>query len=209
MTSDDLPGFHDAFRSLQRVFPLRGSEADFDRMLADYFRMLRRYSLGQVKSAADHWLAHGTKFPKPSDWIGAVPAMTATDRRQMTQSEAQDYRRAELCAFEDQPCLCADCVRAGVDDKPLRFVPDLDGEDRDVKAFNPMTGRVVTTGQWAHGDALARWYDARATFFSDFLAWVGSPPTLREVGKERLRPAVQKAKRQERFREAVTTDTQS
>lgn len=204
MTSDDLPGFHEVFRSLQRVFPLRGSETDLDRLVADYFRSLRRFGLPDVKAAADHWLAHGTKFPKPAEWIAAVPRRPVTDEaRQMSRDEAQEHRRAELMAFEDQPCLCAECVRAGVDEKPLRFVPEFDGDDREVKAFSPLSQRLVTAGHWAHGEELARWYDSRATFYAKFIEWTGARPDLVDVGRERLRPAVLTAKRKARLQEAI------
>lgn len=205
MTSTDLPGFHEAFRSLQRVFPLRGSETDLDRLVADYFRSLRRFALGDVKAAADHWLAHGTKFPKPAEWIAAVPRRpVAEDARQMSRDEAQEQRRAELVGYEDQPCLCSECVRAGVDEKPLRFVPEFDGDDREVKAFSPLSQRLVTVGHWAHGEELMRWYDSRATFYSKFIEWTGARPDLGQVGQERLRSAVQKAKQKARLEEALS-----
>jgi len=197
VTSEDLPGFHETFRSLQRVFPLRGAEGEIDRLTEDYFRTLRRFTLADVKAGADHWLAHGTKFPKPAEWSAAVPArIVAGDARQMTHDEAIEWARADRLGFEDQPCLCSECVRAGVDEKPLRFVPDLDGDDRDIKAFNPLRNHLVTSGHWAHGDELARWYEARATFYAQFIERFGANPSklLRAVGREAPRPAVMRGR---------------
>jgi hypothetical protein len=165
VTSNDLPGFADAFKSLQRIFPLRGEEGELDRLRADYFRSMRGYALVDVKSGADRWMSTGTKFPRPAEWVAAIPPRTGSGEfRQMVDSEAREYRRAESLGYEDQPCLCSECVRAGVDDRPLRFVPEEDDQGRDFKAFDPIAKRVVTTGHWAHGPELARWYTARDAF---------------------------------------------
>lgn len=197
MTSDDLPGFHEAFRSLQRVFPLRGEQADLDRMVADYFRLLRRFAVQDVKAGADAWLLHGTKFPKPAEWIGAIPRRPgAAELRQMTRQEAFDHRRADRIGYQDEPCACADCVAAGVSEKALRFVPEFDDDDRTILAFNPFSQKPEPVGHWAHGRELARWYEAKADFYNAFIARFGTEPSklLTQVGQEAVRPAVVKAR---------------
>ena len=49
--------------------------------------------------------------------------------------------------------------------RPRRFVPDEVNGVFD-KAIDPVRNRVVVTGHWAHGDELARWYQAYETLFA-------------------------------------------
>ena len=96
----------------------------------------------------------------------------------MTGLEQDDLARAERLRYEDTPCSCVLCFRAAVNDRPLRFVPTLthDGGD-ELRAFHPQRRRVEVVGHWAHGEELARWYQARAACFSR----AATSPTGRRV----------------------------
>jgi hypothetical protein len=131
-----------------------------------YFHVLKRFDLPEVIAKADAWLQTETKMPKPAEWAGIVPRRPQVELSVMTDAESRDYRRAETLGFEDIPCACALCVQADVTEKPIRFVPDLDYQDRDRLVKDPLMNRVVCAGHWAHGAELARWYRARADFYN-------------------------------------------
>jgi hypothetical protein len=108
-------------------------------------------------------------FPKPAEWLQALPVPPAAaahaDTRVMGTPERLEYVRAEALRYEDAPCGCLLCQEAAVTHRPLRFVPDeilgvLD------KALDTVRNRIVVTGHWAHGEELARWYVARDAFFA-------------------------------------------
>ena len=142
---------------------------------ATYFKALRRYSLTDITAGADAWIESGDRFPKPSDWKKAIPTRAQIDLRVMRDSEAREYRRAEARQWEDDPCACGPCVSAGVQHRPLRYVPDRDEETwRDFKAHDPIGNRVVTAGRWVHGADLARWYASREQFWSRYRALLQS-----------------------------------
>lgn len=173
MTDSELFPFMDAFRGLQRVFPKRLDEHDLQQMGSAYFKALRKFPLGRVQAGADAWVQRGKFFPKPAEWIDAIPQAkpASADIPSMTEAQAEDYRRAERLRYEDAPCGCQACRAAEVHEKPLRFVPTLDANDNTTRMREGE--RIVTAGHWAHGVELARWYHARADFCDAFLKIYG------------------------------------
>lgn len=174
MTDSDLPAFMETFRQVVRVFPLRGGDEETQRLTSSYFKALRRFHLTDVQAGADAHIASGIHFPKPAEWIGKIPPRKRTQLRRMTDADAREYRRAELLGYEDAPCSCALCQEAGVTERPIRFVPDADDNDRDIKVEDPIGNREVTEGHWAHGAELRRWYEARADFWNLYYTLKGA-----------------------------------
>jgi hypothetical protein len=134
-----------------------------------YFRILEHAPLDEVLTAGKACVASCRTFPKPAEWLQALPVPPAAaahaDTRVMATTEREDYARAEALRYEDAPCGCLLCQEADVTHRPLRFVPDeilgvLD------KAIDTVRNRVVVTGHWAHGAELGRWYAARDAFYA-------------------------------------------
>lgn len=168
MIDTEVFAFNTVFQSVQRVFPLRGDEYEIRDVSAAYFRAMRRYPLRAVQDGAEAWILKGKRFPKPAEWIESIPRQKpAVELTALSEDEARAYLRAEAMRYEDAPCSCEACSTAGVTDKPLRFVPDVNG----VKAL--IGERDVTVGRWAHGAELARWYAAKNKFWSDMFALFG------------------------------------
>jgi hypothetical protein len=161
--------FNAVFMALKGTFRLRGERAETDLVRDSYFKALRRYTLQQVRAGADAWTQRGKFFPKPAEWIEAIPRrQIGADMFAMSAEQAHEWRRAEALRWEDRPCLCHACKTAGVSEKPLRFVPEFTEDDRDRKV--KLDDRIVTAGHWAHGDELARWYQAKGDFYEKFYA---------------------------------------
>lgn len=173
MTQSEEFQFAEVVRGLERVFPKkRFEEHERTERLKVYAKAFRRFSLAQVSAGADAWLARGKFFPKPAEWIDAMPKQRASvEIPAMTTPEAEDYRRAERLRYEDAPCVCIACKQADVTEKALRFVPtyDADGQERRMRDGD----RIVTAGHWAHGRELAGWYRAKADFYDAMLKRFG------------------------------------
>lgn len=173
MIESDAFAFLAEFHDLRRVFPLRGDPHELQQVGLAYFKAMRRFPLSAVSSGKDAWLAHGTKFPKPAEWIESIPRRSAVSTVPVFSDEERlAYVRAETLCYEDEPCKCAECRAAGVDHRYLRFVPDFDDDDRDVKAR--LGDRLVTRGHWAHGQELGRWYRAHDAFHESCEASLGT-----------------------------------
>jgi len=160
---------YDAFtREFQRVHAALGtfktSPTELVQKADAYFHVLKRFPLPVVIAKADTWLQTETKFPKPAEWAGVVPRRERVPLRQLTTAEAQEWLDAEQRLWERAPCGCALCVQAGVQEKPQRFVPEADRDERDVRV--QMGDRAVTAGHWAHGSELAGFYRARGDFWN-------------------------------------------
>lgn len=169
MSDAEIFQFMSTFKSLTRVFPLRGDGHSIDDMGASYFKALRRFELPQIQAGADRCVQQLKRFPRPAEWIDMIPRReSAPDLLAMTNEQAHEYRRAEALRYEDKPCGCRACKDAEMTEKPLRFVPEIssDGSDRKVR----LDDRIVVAGHWAHGQELARWYDAKASFYNAFYA---------------------------------------
>ena len=103
----------------------------------------------------------------------------------MSDHEISEWRDAERLGYENAPCKCRECREAGVDDKPIRFVPYDDPEERGQLSES----RVVLRGHYIHGEALARWYVAKDKFWREARALFAAktmPEVLapREPGEE-------------------------
>ena len=168
MTDTDVFTFMEIFHGLLRVFPIRGDANEIKQRGAIYFKALRRWRVEQLRAGAEAYIQHGKGFPKPAEWIAAIPTRAATPVTLLILSsmDAQLYATAEAQCYEGLPCQCEACVHAGIA-QPLRFVPKFNTEG-EVRAHDPIRDRDVTTGRWIHGAELARWYRARATFFQHF-----------------------------------------
>lgn len=167
MTDTDLFPFLDVFRSLTRVFPLRGEAHELQDVGKSYFKALRRFPLEQVKAGADQCLSKCQRFPKPAEWISHLPsARPAVEIPELSAADAREWLEAERSRYEGDPCGCSSCRFAGVEHRLLRFVPEFDAEGRDVKAR--MGDRVITRGHWAHGEELKRYYAAKDAFWGQF-----------------------------------------
>jgi hypothetical protein len=168
MTEPDFGTFERAFRRVCGAFRLKVKEGEIEELTRTYFRILDTAPLEDVLAAGKTCLATCRKFPKPAEWLAALPAAPVAvraDLRVMGTPERLEYARAEALRYEDAPCGCLLCQEADVTHRPLRFVPDeilgvLD------KALDTERNREVITGHWAHGEELARWYVARDHFFA-------------------------------------------
>lgn len=170
MNEAEMFTFMDVVRGLLRVFPKRLDDIEQQRMSTDYFKALRKFTLPQVQAGADAWVLRGKFFPKPAEWIDAIPRRTtvAVDIPALSDAECADYHRAEKLRYDDAPCRCLRCREAGMTEKALRFVPEAnqDGTNRQARDGE----RIVTAGHWAHGHELARWYEAKAAFYNAYYA---------------------------------------
>jgi hypothetical protein len=167
MTEADFGTFDRAFRRVVGAFRLKVKPGEVEELTRTYFRILDA-PLDDVLAAGKTCLATSRKFPKPAEWLAALPAAPVAaraDLRVMGTPERLEYARAEGLRYEDVPCGCLLCQEADVTDRPLRFVPDevLGVFD---KAIDTARNRTVVTGHWAHGAELVRWYAARDLFFA-------------------------------------------
>lgn len=168
MTSSELAAFAEIFNGLARILMVRRFEdGERERTLSDYFKALRGFPLEGVRGAAETLAQRAKHFPKPVEWIEAIPRVDHyADVPFMARHEASEHRRAHVMGYEDEPCSCQSCRQAEVSHLPLRFVPEFDSDDRPMLVKDMDGKRVVTAGHWAHGQELRRWYDAKARCFS-------------------------------------------
>jgi len=186
MTEDDFATFDRAFRRLSGGYRLKVRSNDLDDLVRMYFRVLEAAPLDTVLSAGKVCLETLRTFPKPVDWLEAIrslsPAGVVGDIRTMTDEEAAAWSRAERQRWQDEPCRCLVCQAAGVTHRFLRFVPEFTDAGADERAFHPGRQRIVTTGHWAHGEELGRWYTAGDAFYGKFPRATRMVPAL--VGTE-------------------------
>lgn len=179
MTDAEVFAFSDVFKGLERVFPKRLEEHERAHLHREYFKAMRRFPLNQVQAGAEAWVSRGKYFPKPAEWIDAIPkasAQATVDLPALNESEARAYEQAERMRYEGRCCSCRECVEADVTEKPTRFVPEFDAEDREVRVR--CGERIVVAGHWAHGQELARWYQARGDFYAKFVERFGMRPEI-------------------------------
>lgn len=162
MHDSDLSAFMTVFHKLRGVFPTRGSAAEASDTAGVYFNLLRDYSLEAVSAGAEAYLGTGKFFPKPADWIGAIPRELSTGGVPMSPFEAREHQRAVAKGYQDEPCGCQSCVSAGVSHRFLRYVPDIGPDGNDVRLV--LGGAIVARGHWAHGQELARFYAAKDAY---------------------------------------------
>lgn len=170
MTDFDFTTFEKTFERVLIVFRLKLKPSEREQLTRTYFKILDQHAIEDVVAAGKRCVEKHRTFPKAADWLAELAHVTAAvcppDRRQMGIGEADELARAEAMRFDDGPCYCDECVAAGVDGMPRRFVPlTVDGDELE-RAFNPRRARVEVVGHWAHGAELARWYAARDEFRS-------------------------------------------
>lgn len=170
MTDEDYSTFDRAFRRVCGAFRIKLKPVEQEELTRTYFRVLAPYPIDEVVLAGKACLTKFRTFPRVADWLaqlsaGGFQSQCPPDRRVMTVSELDEQFRAERLRYQDHSCLCSECCRAAVDDKPVRFVPSLVG-DSEERAFNQRRSRVDVVGHWAHGDELAQWYAAKDAFFA-------------------------------------------
>lgn len=171
MLDADFLMFDRAFKRLAGLFRLRLIGDKLDDLSKSYFKILDQAELHDVLEAGKACVATRRQFPKPVDWLEALPKpkprRAEPEIGTLSHPEALEWQRAERLAWEDDPCDCVACEMAGVTTKPLRFVPETLGVDdeRERRVRDPIRNRVVTAGHWAHGQELARWWVARDAFF--------------------------------------------
>lgn len=163
MRIEDGLAFAAVFSKLRKIFPLRGDQAELRAVADSYFQVLMRFPLRAVEAGADAWIEKGERFPKPVEWLKAIPhKQTASTCLPMQEPDAGEHRRAVSLFYEDEPCGCHECKRAEVSHRMLRYVPEEDRDGQDAKMM--LDGKVVIKGHWAHGDELKSWYAARDQF---------------------------------------------
>lgn len=173
MIEPDYSTFARAFGRVCGAFRLKLKPVELEELTRTYFRVLEAFPLDEVLLAGKTCLATHRSFPRAADWLAALASTSSAascpaDRRQMTVAELDEQANAERLRYFDHACLCSECCRAGVDERPIRFVPTLLGlmQDEEERAFNPRRNRLEVIGHWAHGDELLRWYAARDAFFT-------------------------------------------
>jgi hypothetical protein len=161
MTQADYDAFSQEYKRISAALErYKQSPAELATKIDAYFHVLKGFPLSEVIAKADGWLGKETKMPKPAEWANVI-ARKAADVPLMPERDAREWRKAEQSRWQAEPCGCQSCVEAGVNEKPLRFVPV---DDRMV--IEPLSQRVVNAGRWAHGWELFRWYQARADFYN-------------------------------------------
>lgn len=174
MQDGDLFAFMAIFRNLIQLFPKRMDEADVEKLSRAYFNAMRRFTIPQIQAGADAWTQRGKFFPKPAEWMEAIPRRPLGASEALTPlhpADAAEYLDAERRGYEGDPCSCRSCQGADVSHRFLRFVPESDVNGIDVKGL--IGTRVVVRGHWAHGQELARFYAARDAFWTAFTALLG------------------------------------
>jgi hypothetical protein len=166
----DLPAFLASFQQLRQVFPLRANPSELDGIVRIYFNTLKRHPIRSVETAAERLIASGQHFPKPAQWLEAVPRSLAAIAPEMSPRDAEEHQRAIALSYEDEPCNCIGCTAAGVSHRFPRYVPDIDEYGRDVRMV--LGGSIVARGHWAHGEELAQFYAAKDQFWADYLEQV-------------------------------------
>jgi hypothetical protein len=172
MIEQDFEKFQRAFVRLAGLFRLRLHGDALDELTRSYFKILQEFTLADVFEGAKRVVEKQRAFPKPIDWLRAIPKPPPPQSSElvMTDDQAEEWQRAERLRYDDAPCGCSSCVAAGVSDKPVRFVPEFTADGRERRLRNLRLDRVVTAGHWAHGTELAGYYRAKAAFYDRFHA---------------------------------------
>lgn len=169
MTEEHFTAFRQSFDRLCATFRVRLKPVQANDLCRSYFQVLEGFPLDEVLTAGKACLSKSRTFPRPAQWLAELSVGAAivvpADRRVMTIHEVAELAEAERLRYTGNLCHCQDCYRAGVDDKEMRFVPTLVG-DEEERAFHPTRKQVTVVGHWAHGEELARWYQTRGVFFA-------------------------------------------
>jgi hypothetical protein len=168
MTNADFPEFLDAFRDLRQVFPTRQTAEEFNRLARLYFEILFAWEIGDVITAAQKLTTSLEHFPKPAQWLAVMPKGVPAWIPELDPDEAREHLDAMRKRYKADPCRCHLCVKAGVNQRLLHYVPDYD--DGDPQGQARIGDKIVSRGHWAHGEELRRWYEAQAKFYAMFRA---------------------------------------
>jgi hypothetical protein len=162
--STELLAFTATFQRVRTVFPLRADRGELAHVIDAYFRALSRFSLEEVTDAAERLITTAERFPKPVEWVRAIPKVAGAHIPLLSPDEAVEHRDAIARHYQGDPCRCHMCQQADVTHRFLRYVPDEDADGRDLKGI--LDGKIVARGHWAHGHELQRWYEARDRYFA-------------------------------------------
>jgi hypothetical protein len=169
MTEAEFVNFGEVIKRMSVVFRQRLPKLEATELTRTYFKLLEPYLFVDVVRTARTLMQTTHRFPLVAEWLALLNARqeppSGPNVRVMTVTEVQEYTHAERDKFAGQPCLCSDCIRAGVDDLPLRYAPITFGDGAHDLAFNQQAKRTQPAGEWLHGEALAGWYRARQAFF--------------------------------------------
>lgn len=185
MIDTDITVFMALFHRLRTVFPARGNPAEVEQVAGIYFNTLRGHPYRLVEEAADKIITTGKYFPKPAEWLDAIPRRFGAGLPEMSQSEARAHQRAIALGYEEDPCTCQPCTAAGVSHRFPRYVPDMDAEGKDVRML--LGGSIVARGHWAHGDELRRFYEARDVFWTRYRAQVAQLKGMPRVTQKQIK----------------------
>lgn len=195
MTEQDVFEFSALTKRVGSVYRMKADTPEFRGVQSSYFRALQRFPLAALERAADRWIETQPHFPKPVEWARTASeanAPVAIAIAELSATEAREWLRAERQRWSDEPCGCYSCVERGVTAYRLRFVPEVDKDDREVRVR--IGDRIVVQGHWAHGDELARYYLAHETFWSAAKHFVASKAWPVEGGEWNKRRQWDRAK---------------
>jgi hypothetical protein len=171
MFDRDFVTFDRAFGRVCGAYRLKVKPSEAEELTKTYFKVLEPWALEAVLAAGKLVMAKCKRFPSISEWVAELPTITTAtppaDRRLMSVAEMDEHERAAAMRYEGTPCGCPSCFGAGIHERPIRFVPTLVSllDDAYERAFNSRRNQLEVVGHWAHGEELARWYQARDHFF--------------------------------------------
>lgn len=158
----------------------------------DYWRALERMSFTAVEAGLDKFIEQGVRFPKPAEWREACPKGITQKAAYavLSPTERREYLDAQKAGWEGEPCGCRECQRAGVADKPMRYVPNADEE----RAWLDDARQTwVVRGSWIHGAALGQFYQAQADFYEQLYRVIKRQERPRGNGRMTMTPLVESA----------------
>ena len=170
MVEPEYDTFDRAFRRVYGVYRLKLSDDDVDALSRTYFRLLAHAALDDVLAAGKACLTTCKTFPKPVDWLHALPPTASpvplsADLRVLGTAERDDYARAEGLRYRGHAVRLWRVFSGRRERSPVA-VRARRGRRVLDRAIDAVRNRVVVTGHWAHGPELGRWYDARAAFYA-------------------------------------------
>lgn len=176
MTDMDYGTFAAAVTRVMAAFPrFKLQPAKVSELTRIYFDALKGHDIAAVVQAGKACRDKHKTFPAIVEWLAELPPTPAcpADARHMTVAEMDAHDEAQQTRCEAEPCLCAECEKAGVMYRPLRFVPCLLPDGTYEHAYHSRLQRLEVVGHWAHGEELRAWYAARDGLFGRKL-----PPTI-------------------------------
>jgi hypothetical protein len=172
VTDVDMVKFEALFKRAYLASQVRWKAEDYTARVGLYFRRLRFAPFEDVALAMGNWFDVENKFPSIAEWRRMLPANAEhavdapPDTRIMGTSEIAEWNQAHEWKYQAAPCSCFACVEASVNHLELRYVPMEDADGRLERAWHGGRKELVYVGEWIHGEALKRWYEARARFYA-------------------------------------------